>query len=69
MSRLDQILAMLKPLNDPAIDRSLSAALPTAEPDELTKLVQAILDRRQPDACTDLVECYDQLPTVCRSQA
>lgn len=68
MAKLRDILALFDASDDMIIDRSISAALPTADASDMPQLVESLLRRGDPKACETLIERYDCLPERCQSQ-
>ncbi len=67
MSRLRQIYNRIQAINHRVIDRSLAAALPTADPLSLKLIALSLLQRDDPDAQAQLLRRYDQLPRDIRA--
>lgn len=61
MSRLRDIFLTARGIDDPAVDASLAAALPTADASSRRLLVKLLIDRGHPDGTTGLVEHYHLL--------
>lgn len=68
MAKLRDILGLFESSDDIIVDRSLAAALATAEASEMPLLVECLLRRGDRDACYTLIERYQRLPERCQSQ-
>ncbi|HEX7010155.1 MAG TPA: hypothetical protein VF184_09240, partial [Phycisphaeraceae bacterium] len=62
MSKIYNIYRRIRGISDPAVDRSMAAALPTADARAVRLLALLLLQRRDPDGLTGLVLNYHHLP-------
>lgn len=62
VSRLLELHARLLEIDDPVVDRSLSAAVPTAEASEVRPLARVLLDRGSEPDIAALIVNLDRLP-------
>jgi len=66
MSRVREVYKQLRNVDDPAVDRAMAAALPTADPKAVHIIALSLLERQRPEGLLPLVERYHLMPEQIR---
>ena len=61
MPGIVEIYRQIETIQDVAVDRAMAAALPTADPDGLGRMVHLLLERNRPDGVIGLILHYHLL--------
>jgi len=62
MTGIRRVFRRLRKLDDPAVDRAMAAALPSADHESARLITFMLLERAEPDGLLALVMGFDKLP-------